>query len=92
MASSFAKHKEEAPEIQGDENTVSAISAIILQQIHNARRYENGIVDDADPECLHQYRVNLRRARSILALSKGVFSEEYANWLKTYGTAAGDAA
>lgn len=37
-----------------------------------ARRNESGIIDDIDSEFLHDYRVSLRRVRSLLALFKGV--------------------
>lgn len=33
-----------------------------------ARQYEKGIRDDVDTECLHQYRVHLRRVRSLTSL------------------------
>jgi len=35
-----------------------------------ARQYEPGIRDDVDTECLHQYRVFLRRARSLTSLGR----------------------
>ena len=37
---------------------------------------EDGIHADTDTEFLHDYRVLLRRARSVLSVMKGVFSEE----------------
>lgn len=33
-----------------------------------ARQYERGIIADVDTECLHQYRVHLRRVRSLASL------------------------
>jgi len=35
-----------------------------------ARQYEKGIRDDVDTECLHQYRVHLRRVRSLASLGR----------------------
>lgn len=35
-----------------------------------ARRYEAGVRADVDTECLHQYRVHLRRARSLASLGQ----------------------
>ncbi|MBT1064556.1 CHAD domain-containing protein [Bowmanella sp. Y26] len=36
---------------------------------------EHGIILDVDNEYLHQYRVNMRKARSLLSLCKGIFVE-----------------
>ena len=35
-----------------------------------ARQYKRGVADDVDTECLHQYRVHLRRARSLVSLGR----------------------
>jgi len=35
-----------------------------------ARQYEKGIRNDVDTECLHQYRVQLRRVRSLASLGR----------------------
>jgi CHAD domain-containing protein len=43
--------------------------------IEVARLNEPGILNDYDSEFLHDYRVSLRRVRSLLSLFKGVFSE-----------------
>lgn len=40
------------------------------------RDHEPGVRADADPERLHQYRVNLRRARSLMAAGEDVFPAE----------------
>ncbi|VGO12958.1 hypothetical protein PDESU_01512 [Pontiella desulfatans] len=39
-----------------------------------ARQNEQGIVDDLDTEFVHDYRVSLRRVRSLLSLFKGVYA------------------
>lgn len=51
---------------------------------------EQGIILDIDTEYLHQYRVNMRKARSLLSLCKGTFEEnqqqhcanQLANWMQ----------
>lgn len=48
-----------------------------------ARRNEEGLVADHDSEFLHDYRVSLRKVRSVLSLFKGGFSDEETNRLKT---------
>ena len=50
--------------------------AIIKAFIQTARRNEKGIVADYDTEFLHDYRVSLRKVRSVLSLFKGVYSLE----------------
>jgi CHAD domain-containing protein len=47
-----------------------------------SRRNENGIIADYDTEFLHDYRVSLRKVRSVLSLFKGVYSPEDTDRLK----------
>jgi len=47
-----------------------------------ARRNEKGIIADYDTEFLHDYRVGLRKVRSVLSLFKGVYSPEDTDRLK----------
>lgn len=51
---------------------------------------EAGIVADHDTEFLHDYRVLIRRARSVLSVIKGVFSEEATADLKERFKALGN--
>jgi CHAD domain-containing protein len=48
-----------------------------------ARSCEPGILQDVDIEFLHDYRVCLRKMRSVIALLKGAFPEPTAAHLKT---------
>lgn len=48
-----------------------------------SRRNEDGVVADYDTEFLHDYRVSLRKVRSVLSLFKGSFGEEDTNRLKS---------
>ncbi len=41
-----------------------------------ARENEAGVIADHDTEFLHDYRVALRKVRSVLSLFKGVYPEE----------------
>lgn len=52
------------------EPTAMALRRTALQFLQQAKRYEPGILADTDTEFLHQYRVNLRRVRSLLSLLK----------------------
>lgn len=47
-----------------------------------ARRNEDGVVADHDTEFLHDYRVSLRKVRSVLSLFKGVYSDQETTRLK----------
>jgi len=47
---------------------------LIKTSLNISRQNEEGIKADYDTEFLHDYRVNLRKIRSILSLFKGVFS------------------
>lgn len=54
----------------------SGIKAVMLKELAEylltARHNEAGIVAEVDTECLHQYRVNLRRIRSLISLFNDV--------------------
>lgn len=62
-------------------------SSTAVAGIHTALRSAiqqnwQGVVDDTDPEFLHDMRVAIRRTRSSLSLIKGVLSEEVSEFLK----------
>lgn len=58
----------------------AGIKAVMLKELAGylltARHNEAGIVADVDTECLHQYRVNLRRIRSLISLFNGVLEPD----------------
>ena len=47
-----------------------------------ARENEAGIIDDIDTEFLHDYRICVRKIRSVLSLIKGIYPEEKTEELK----------
>ncbi|WP_420324926.1 CHAD domain-containing protein [Mameliella sp.] len=65
-----------------DTPAFDAASAIIAAHLPVARANEPGIIDDHDSEFLHDYRVALRKIRSVLSLFKGVYSPEQVADLK----------
>ena len=60
----------------------ASAQAIITIFLQTARANEKGIVADYDTEFLHDYRVSLRKVRSVLSLFKGVYSPEDTALLK----------
>ena len=58
----------DAPAIETTNHLIQVFMAI-------ARQNEDGIKADYDTEFLHDYRVSLRKVRSVLSLFKGVYSE-----------------
>lgn len=72
------------PDIDVDRNEAAydAASDIIAAYLPVARRNEAGIIDDIDTEFLHDYRIALRKIRSVLSLFKGVYAEEQTQDLK----------
>ncbi len=58
-------------------------SRLIAAYLHTARLNEEGVCADFDSEFLHDYRISLRKVRSILSLFKGVFDEDVTCDLKT---------
>lgn len=49
--------------------------AILLRQLDTLQACEAGVALNADPECLHDFRIAVRRSRSALSQIKGVFDE-----------------
>jgi CHAD domain-containing protein len=47
-----------------------------------ARQYESGIIADTDTEFVHQYRVNMRKLRSLLKQGKKVFDPRHGKILR----------
>lgn len=58
-----------------DEPSIDVANNIIRTFLDVARRNEAGVIADIDTEFLHDYRVSLRRIRSVLSLFKDVFSD-----------------
>jgi len=56
-----------------DEPAARAAAALIGAHIAVARQNEGGVIADIDTEFLHDYRVSLRKVRSVLSLFKGVY-------------------
>lgn len=64
----------------------TAVVEILQGLLEVARWNEFGIAGDVDTEFLHDFRVALRKMRSVLSLTKGVFSEAAtARWKKQLG-------
>ena len=53
-----------------------AVVSMVRTMLALARQTETGIIDDVDTEFLHDYRVLLRKARSVLSLTKGVLDPD----------------
>ncbi|WP_282151035.1 CHAD domain-containing protein [Ruegeria atlantica] len=72
------------PEIRvsKQEPSIEVATDIIRTYLAVARQNEAGVIDDIDTEFLHDYRVSLRRVRSVISLFKGVLSPEQTAALK----------
>ncbi|NOD75189.1 MULTISPECIES: CHAD domain-containing protein [unclassified Ruegeria] len=64
------------------EPSLEVATDIIHTYLKVARQNEEGMVADIDTEFLHDYRVSLRKIRSVVSLFKGVFSEDQTADLK----------
>ncbi|MDK3018324.1 CHAD domain-containing protein [Pseudodonghicola flavimaris] len=60
----------------------STATALIAAHLAVARQNEAGVIADIDTEFLHDYRVALRKVRSILSLFKGVYDPALTDELK----------
>ncbi|MCC2596691.1 CHAD domain-containing protein [Pusillimonas sp. MFBS29] len=68
--------------IAHDASAFTAANQIIATHLPIARANEDGIVADYDTEFLHDYRVQLRKIRSVLSLFKGIYAEAQTASLK----------
>ncbi len=60
--------------LKPDEFVEPAVTRMIAQLFALAREQEAGLVADVDSEFVHQYRVNIRKARSLVSLFKRIYS------------------
>ena len=68
--------------LTADQSAYDAATTIIASHIPVARRNEAGIIADLDTEFLHDFRVALRKIRSVLSLFKGVYQPATTDDLK----------
>nr|WP_319491127.1 CHAD domain-containing protein [uncultured Desulfobacter sp.] len=59
-----------------------SLCTIVQTFLQVTRQNEPGLIDDLDTEFLHQWRVSLRKVRSVLTLFKGVVDTETLDRLK----------
>jgi len=75
--------------ISPDQETRTVVCEAAARTLKVARSNEEGIIEDWDTEFLHDYRVCLRRIRSVLSSIKGIFPEEkLTEWKERLGTAS----
>lgn len=72
----------------------AAVCKMAKRMLLSARRFEQGLIDDIDTEFVHQYRVNIRKTRSLISLFKKTLAteryEQLKNELKTLGSRTND--
>ena len=69
-------------EITADAPAIETANHLVATSLNVARQNEQGVSRDYDTEFLHDYRVNLRKVRSVLSLFKGVYGDEDTAHLK----------
>ena len=70
-------------DLDGREPSEEAVTRMAVKLIQLARHQEQGIIEDIDSEFVHQYRVNIRKARSLIALFKKTLSQPRYQALKS---------
>lgn len=78
-------------EIQQDTRAREAVRKIVHRMLKIAVSNEHGVIDDIDTEFLHDYRICVRKIRSLLSLVKGVYPPERTESLKRTFSALGGA-
>lgn len=59
-----------------DAPAADVIRDLLIRLINIADEKEQGVIEDTDPEFLHDFRVALRRSRSAFSMFKGAFPPE----------------
>ncbi len=62
--------------LEAHQPTEEAVLVMVAELLRLARQQEKGLIADIDTEFTHQYRVNLRKARSLLSLLKKELSPQ----------------
>jgi len=69
--------------LEPQEPAEAAVARMAAKMIQLARHQEQGIIDDIDTEFVHQYRVNIRKTRSLISLFRKTLSPERYQLFKT---------
>ncbi len=77
--------------IRPDTLAREAVRKIVHRMLEIGVSNEHGIVEDIDTEFLHDYRICIRKIRSVLSLVKGVYPQEKTESLKRTLAALGNA-
>ena len=79
--------------LDSDGTIEEAVRQILLHLLGTMKANEKGVLEDLDIEFLHDYRVAIRRTRSILSQLRGVFpkvaEEHYTGELRWLGSVTG---
>lgn len=70
-------------QLNPEDSAIDAVTQIARSLVHSIQGNEAGIIQDVDTEFLHQYRVSIRKLRSLLALIKGVYPIEDSQRLRS---------
>jgi CHAD domain-containing protein len=75
MSASLPSESTSLPSLDPGERADTALRQVLKWLLAALRRNEPGLKAAADPECLHDYRVAVRRTRALLGQLKEVFPE-----------------
>lgn len=73
LPDSIRSLSEPLPKVWPTEGSRAAVVDLGRHILNRIRHLEPGVIEDTDPEVLHQYRVALRRMRSLVTLLKEAF-------------------
>lgn len=65
-----------------DMRTEQAVRAIAIAMLDQTKLYVSGVIADTDTEFLHQFRVNVRKLRSLISLLKNALPASMLDTLK----------
>jgi len=77
-------------ELRDGASSIASVRDCLARLLANSWHNERGVLDDVDPECLHHYRVNLRRARVLTAETREILGPETAARLGAHLKAIAD--
>ncbi len=62
--------------LDAEQPAEAAVGSMVQGLLRAARRYEQGMLAEIDTEFVHQYRVNIRKSRSLVGLFKKTLSSQ----------------
>ena len=87
---SKSEHLKNKLHLKCNDHAEKALRVILKKQLSDIQTNYQGVIDDQDIECLHNFRVAIRRSRSAISQLKKVFNKSSVSYFQTEMRWVGD--